>query len=88
MKICQQKYELLQILKGSKPSIDKPRQTLLGSLVNYGSKWSRAYQASPFTGCDIISDSSLSHFPSLWHLICFVVSWDRNNHLSLDVTGM
>jgi hypothetical protein len=27
-------------------------------------------------------------FPSLCHLICSIVSSDRNNHLSLGVIGM
>jgi hypothetical protein len=32
--------------------------------------------------------SLLSRFPSLCHLICFVVSSDKNNHFSLGVIGM
>jgi hypothetical protein len=71
-----------------KPSVDKPRWTLLGSLTNFGSKWSRASQASVSVGCDIISGSSLLRFPSLCHLICFAISLDRYNYWSLRVIGM
>jgi hypothetical protein len=71
-----------------KASIDKPRWTLLGSLANSGSKWSRANQALASAGCDIISTSSLSCISSLGHLICCIVSSHRNNCFSFGVIGM
>jgi hypothetical protein len=54
-------------------------------LANSGLKWSRAYQASPLARCDIITESSLLCFPSLCHLFYFILSLNRNNHLSLGV---
>jgi hypothetical protein len=59
------------MMGGLKPSVNKPRRTLLGSLTNSGSKQSKACPASPSAGCEIISGSLLSRFPSLCHLICF-----------------
>jgi hypothetical protein len=71
-----------------KPSDDNPSRTFLGSLANCGSKWSRACQASPFTTRNIISEFSLSHFPSLCHLVYVAVFPDSNNHSSFGVIGM
>jgi hypothetical protein len=88
MKTSQQEYGLLSVLYALKSSIDKPRRTFLGSSANSGLKWSRACQVSPSVEYNIISKSSLSHLPSLYHLIRFVVFSDRNNHFSLDVIGM
>jgi hypothetical protein len=67
------------------------RQAMLdtpGSLANSGSKRSRVSQVSLSGECNIISGSSLSHFPSLCHFICFTISSDRYSHLSLRVTGI
>jgi hypothetical protein len=59
-----------------------------GSLTNSRSKRSRASQASVSVGCDIISGSTLSSLPYLCHFICFAVSSDRYNHLSIGVIDM
>jgi hypothetical protein len=59
-----------------------------GSLTNSRSKRSRASQASVSVGCDIISGSTLSRLPYLCHFICFAVSSDRYNHLSIGVIDM
>jgi hypothetical protein len=48
----------------------------------------QAYQSLPSVGCDIISESSLSHFSSICHRIHFVISSDRNNCFSLGMIGI
>jgi hypothetical protein len=88
MKTGQQEYAVLSELYGWKPSIDKLRRTLLGSLANSRSKHSKACQASASAGCDIISESSLSYIPSLCHLISCTISLHMNNHFSIGVKGM
>jgi hypothetical protein len=88
MKTGQHKYRVELLLKGVHPSTDKSRRTLLGSLVDSGSKQSSACHASPSDGCTMISGSWSWWSPYLCLLICFVVSWFRNNHLSRGVIGM
>jgi hypothetical protein len=69
--ICQHEYDTMVILKGVKPLVAKLIQMFLASLVNSGSKLSRAFHASPFEGYTI-NPSCLS-VQSLCHLMCIAV---------------
>jgi hypothetical protein len=85
-KTCQQEYDAALILYGMNPSIANPMWTFCTSLAKSVSKSSRAFHALLSDKCTITW--SFSRTPSLCHLMCLAVFFERNNYFIRGVRGI